>query len=142
MHFGDDSLDDANRIRLAQFSGIEINDFAVTVAQAAMWIAYLQANAKDELLNGDASDDFPLTDSANIRQGNALRMDWGDVLFSDECSYVIGNPPFLGARNQSKEQKEELAQVFSGAKNCGTEVVDHQQRHTGKIQPEIENCAP
>lgn len=65
------------------------------------------------------AEDFPLVDSANIVEANALRIDWNDVLPAAECSYIMGNPPFLGARNQSKEQKTELAEVFGGSKNCG-----------------------
>lgn len=64
-------------------------------------------------------DFLPLKSNDNIHEGNALRMDWKEVLPAEKCSYIIGNPPFLGARNQTKEQKAELMDVFGGAKNSG-----------------------
>ena len=111
--------DNDKRVSLDQFYGIEINDFAVRVAKTALWIAQLQSNNESESLLDISIEDFPLKDSANIVEGNALRMDWNDVLPASECGYVMGNPPFLGARNQSKEQKAEIADVFHDAKNCG-----------------------
>ena len=115
--FDTDDIED--RVTLDQFFGIEINDFAVRVAKTALWIAQLQANNDSEALLDISIEDFPLTDSANIVEGNALRMDWNDVLPASECNFIMGNPPFLGARNQSKEQKAELAEVFGGSRNCG-----------------------
>lgn len=64
-------------------------------------------------------DFLPLKSNGNIHEGNALRMDWNDVLPAERCAYIVGNPPFYGARNQSKEQKAELVEVFHGAKNSG-----------------------
>lgn len=110
---------DEPRVTLGQFYGIEINDFAVRVAKTALWIARLQSNNESEMLLDVGIDDFPLTDSPNIVHANALKLDWEEALPSAECNYIMGNPPFLGARNQSKEQKEELAEVFCGSKNCG-----------------------
>lgn len=107
------------RIRLAQFYGIEINDFAVRVAQTALWIAQLQANNETDMMLDASIQDFPLFDSANIVEDNALRRDWNTVLPADDCDYVMGNPPFLGARNQTKEQKAELTEVFERSRNSG-----------------------
>lgn len=107
------------RIRLAQFYGIEINDFAVRVAQTALWIAQLQTNNETDMLLDASIQDFPLFDSANIVEGNALELDWNTVLLAGECSYVMGNPPFLGARNQSKGQKANLTEVFDRSRNSG-----------------------
>lgn len=117
--FGEEAAEAEDRVRLSQFCGIEVNDFAVRVAQTAMWIAQLQANNETDMLLDIDAEDFPLRDSANIVEANALRIDWNDVLPVSECDYIMGNPPFLGARNQSKEQKDELADVFGGSKNCG-----------------------
>lgn len=119
MVLGEDSEDDTERVTLSQFYGIEINDFAVRVARTALWIAQLQANNETDMLLDVSADDFPLHDSANIVEANALRIDWNEVLPANECSYIMGNPPFYGARNQTKEQKAEIAEVFHGAKNCG-----------------------
>lgn len=118
ISFGEEQ-EEVTRIRLSQFYGIEINDFAVRVAQTALWIAQLQANDETDMVLDIEAQDFPLRDSANIVEANALRIDWNDVLPTSECNYIMGNPPFLGARNQSKEQKAELIEVFGGSKNCG-----------------------
>ena len=107
------------RVRLSQFYGIEINDFAVTVAQTALWISRLKANGETDMLLSMGDDDFPLHEAAHIVHGNALRMDWNEVLPADECSFILGNPPFYGARLQSKQQKAEIQDVFHGSRNSG-----------------------
>ena len=110
---------EGERVSLAQFHGIEINDFAVTVAETALWISRLKANGESMMTYDVSADDFPLREKANIVHGNALRMEWNEALPAGRCSYIIGNPPFYGARMQSKEQKAEIREVFHGAKNCG-----------------------
>lgn len=107
------------KVNIGQFYGIEINDFAVRVAKTALWIAELQANVESEYVIQQDIEDLPLRDSASIVCANALRTDWSDVLPAEKCDYIMGNPPFLGARNQSKEQKAEVMDAFHGAKNCG-----------------------
>ncbi|MBX7555681.1 N-6 DNA methylase [Streptomyces sp. tea 10] len=107
------------KVSLQQFHGIEINDFAVNVATTAMWIAELQANAEAETIVYGMVKDLPLQDSAHVVLGNALTVDWTQVLDPAECDYIIGNPPFRGARFQTKEQKAELMAVFHGARNAG-----------------------
>ena len=116
--FGDDE-EQGKRISLNQFYGIEINDFAVSVAETALWISRLKANGETTMFYEVGDDDFPLHESAHIVEGNALRMDWNEVLPVSECSYIMGNPPFYGARMQSKEQKAEILDAFHGAKNSG-----------------------
>ena len=118
ISFGSD-LDNNQRVSLDQFYGIEINDFAVRVAKTALWIAQLQADRTSESVFNVEIERFPLTDAANITQGNALQMDWNAVLPASECDFIMGNPPFYGARNQAKEQKADIAAVFHNAKNCG-----------------------
>lgn len=108
------------KVSLDQFHGIEINDFAVSVASTALWIAQLQANIEAETIVTTNIESLPLHDAAHIHHGNALRKDWASVIAPEKCNYIIGNPPFLGARNQSKEQKAELIDVFpAGTKNVG-----------------------
>lgn len=107
------------KVSLAQFHGIEINDFAVNVASTAMWIAELQANAEAQTIVYQVIEDLPLKDAAHVVLGNALIMDWEQVVPAAECDYIIGNPPFRGARFQTSEQKTELARVFDGARNAG-----------------------
>ena len=109
-------FDDINasplKISLDQFFGLEINDFAVSVASTALWIAQLQANREAEMIITRNIEDLPLHDAAHIHQGNALRFDWNDVLSAKKCSYVIGNPPFLGYSRLGKEQKEDRLAIF------------------------------
>ena len=107
----DEGLSGDERVSLDQFYGIEINDFAVRVAKTALWIAQLQADRMSESLFDLDIERFPLSDSANVYQGNALRMDWNDVLPVDHCDFIMGNPPFLGYSNQSLEQKSEMIEV-------------------------------
>lgn len=71
-----------------------------------------------EIYVGYDFDFLPLRSLSNLHEGNALKTDWSEV-FPDDLTYLVGNPPFLGARNQSKEQKAELLEVFDGAKNAG-----------------------
>lgn len=107
------------RVSLDQLYGIEINDFAVSVAKTALWITEEQMLRKtQEIYVGYDFDFLPLRSLSNLHEGNALKTDWSEV-FPDDLTYLVGNPPFLGARNQSKEQKSELLEVFDGAKNAG-----------------------
>ncbi len=112
-------LDNPIRVSLDQFYGIEINDFAVSVAKTALWITEEQMLRKtQEILPGYQFDFLPLRNLGNLREGNALTTDWAEV-FPADLTYLVGNPPFLGARNQSKEQKADLLAVFNGVKNAG-----------------------
>ncbi|KZE67856.1 DNA methyltransferase [Micrococcus aloeverae] len=98
------------KVSLQQFHGIEINDFAVNVATTALWIAELQANAEAEAIVYGMVKDLPLKDSAHIVLGNALTVDWAEVLDPAECDYIIGNPPFVG--KLSKQQHAERERWF------------------------------
>lgn len=100
------------KVGIHQFYGIEINDFAVTVATTALWIAESQMLKETErIVNGDL-DFLPLKSYANIVEGNALRMDWNDVVPAAELNYIMGNPPFVGARMMDESQKEDLFDIF------------------------------
>ena len=106
-------------VSISQFYGIEINDFAVTVARTALWIAESQMMSETvELIHTDL-DFLPLTSNANIVEDNALRMDWNDVVPNTELSYIMGNPPFIGARLMEKEQKEDMEFVFGDFPGLG-----------------------
>lgn len=99
-----------------QFYGIEINDFAVAVAKTALWIAEEQMmDATQEILLTPLHF-LPLTSNDSITQANALRFDWNDLLPASECDYIIGNPPFVGAKIMSKEQKQEVVGLFGKVK--------------------------
>lgn len=108
----DESLSNDERVSLDQFYGIEINDFAVRVAKTALWIAQLQADRNSEALFNTDIDRFPLSDAANITCGNALRMDWKEVLPAAQCDYVMGNPPFIGQDGKTDEQVADMELVW------------------------------
>lgn len=107
------------KVSIKQFYGIEINDFAVSVAKAALWIAESQMLKETEDLINMHLDFFPLKTYPNIVEGNALRLDWESVVKKDELDYIMGNPPFVGASNMNKEQKKEVEDVFNSMKNWG-----------------------
>ena len=100
------------KVSIGQFAGIEINDFAVTVARTALWIAENQMLRETEDIVRMNIDFLPLKTTARIVEGNALRMDWGEVAKKDELNYIIGNPPFVGYSLQSKEQKADILSIF------------------------------
>ena len=103
---------DPIKVSINQFYGIEINDFACSVAQTALWIAESQMMKETEDIAGFNLDPLPLKTYTNIHEGNALRMDWNEVIPAAELNYIMGNPPFLGARIMSTEQKDDLISVF------------------------------
>ena len=108
------NMDGANPIKVSigQFYGIEINDFAVSVAQTALWIAESQMLKETEDVVHQKIDFLPLKSFTNIVEGNALRMDWANVIAPDKLDFIMGNPPFVGYSNQSKEQKEDILSVY------------------------------
>ena len=108
------------KVSIGQFYGIEINDFATTVAKTALWIAESQMMKKTEDIIHLDLDFLPLKTYANIVEGNALRIDWEDVIPKEKLNYIMGNPPFVGARLMSQGQKEDLLNIFGKKwKNAG-----------------------
>ena len=107
------------KVSIQQFYGIEINDFAVTVATTALWISEAQMLAETERIIHQDIDFLPLKSYTNIHEGNALRLDWESVVPKDKLNYIMGNPPFVGYAYQSKEQKLDLAQVCP---ECGKNI--------------------
>lgn len=111
---------DIIKVSIGQFYGIEINDFAVTVAKTALWIAESQMLKETEDIVNMSLDFLPLKSYANIVEGNALRTDWETVVPKDKLNYIMGNPPFVGARLMTKEQKDDVVSVFGVKwKNAG-----------------------
>ena len=100
------------KVSINQFYGIEINDFAVTVATTALWISEAQMLTETEHIIHQDIDFLPLRSYTNIHEGNALRIDWETVVPKDHLNYIIGNPPFVGYSLQSKEQKDDILSVF------------------------------
>ncbi len=102
------------KVNISQFYGIEINDFACTVAKTALWIAESQTLKETSAIAGRPMDFLPLKTNAYIHEGNALRVDWSEVIAPDKLNYIMGNPPFVGYAYQSKEQKEDLVAIMKG----------------------------
>ena len=100
------------QVTIDQFYGIEINDFAVTVAKTALWIAESQMMKETEDIVHMNLDFLPLTTNAFIVEGNALQLDWEDVVPKSQLSYIMGNPPFVGYSLQSKEQKNDILSIY------------------------------
>ncbi|MBQ9981298.1 MAG: class I SAM-dependent DNA methyltransferase [Oscillospiraceae bacterium] len=100
------------QVNIGQFYGIEINDFAVTVAKTALWIAESQMMQETETLMQINLDFLPLKSYANIVEGNALRIDWESVVPKDRLSYIMGNPPFVGHQMRSSAQVDDMAVAF------------------------------
>ncbi len=113
--------DFANPIQVSihQFYGIEINDFAATVAKTALWIAESQMLKETEDIVAHQIDFLPLKSYANITEANALRLDWETVIPKGKLNYIMGNPPFVGARLMNADQKADVNLIFDGWKNAG-----------------------
>ncbi len=114
LHRGQIMLDvgDPIQVSIGQFYGIEINDFAVTVAKTALWIAESQMMKETEDVVHMSLDFLPLKSYANITEGNALQVDWASVVSKHELNYIMGNPPFVGYSLQSKAQKNDILSVY------------------------------
>lgn len=107
------------KVSISQFYGIEINDFAVTVAKTALWIAESQMMKETEDIVHMNLDFLPLKSYANIIEGNALTTPWDSVVPKHELNYIMGNPPFIGARLMDQSQKDDVNRIFEGWKNAG-----------------------
>lgn len=107
------------RVGIHQFYGIEINDFAVATATTALWIAEAQMMRETENIIHQDMDFFPLKSYTNIVEGNALRMDWNEVVPAEDLSYIMGNPPFVGAMWSKGTQREDIELVFPESPKTG-----------------------
>ena len=123
LYVGDTVLLDVGydlvKVKISQLYGIEINDFAVSVANAALWIAESQMLEETMSIVYSNIDFLPIKSYSNIVEGNALRLNWEEIVPKDKLSYIIGNPPFVGANSVSKSQKEELLDLFGKKSNAG-----------------------
>lgn len=100
------------QVSISQFYGIEINDFAVSVAKTALWIAEEQMMEATQEVVMAPFNFLPLKSNSNIHEGNALHIDWNDVLPAEKCSYICGNPPFLGYSIQNESQKNDMRKIW------------------------------
>lgn len=110
---------DVVKVHIDQFYGIEINDFAVKVATTALWIAESQMLQETEKLLSRHLKFLPLKTYTNIVEGNALRMNWNEVVSNTKCDYIMGNPPFIGQQLRNKKQSEDMIIVFNDNNQAG-----------------------
>ncbi|MDP4734914.1 MAG: class I SAM-dependent DNA methyltransferase, partial [Limnohabitans sp.] len=106
-------------VNVDQFFGIEIEEFPAQIAQVALWLVDHQMNLRVSVEFGLYFARIPLKSSPQIRHANALRLDWNEVLPAERCSYVLGNPPFVGAKFMDDAQREDTRLVFEGIDNAG-----------------------
>ena len=119
--FGSEDFNNPIKVSIQQFFGCEILDFAVTVAKTALWIAESQMLEETKSILYRFNQDFlPLKTYVNITEGNALRLDWNDIVDKNKLSYIMGNPPFVGASMMSKEQKDEIVSLFGKVKRANS----------------------
>ncbi|HMK55429.1 MAG TPA: DNA methyltransferase, partial [Dissulfurispiraceae bacterium] len=111
------------QVDVDQFYGIEIEEFPAQIAQVALWLTDHQMNMLVSEEFGQYFRRLPLIHSAKIACGNALRMDWNDVISAEEVDYILGNPPFVGKKEQTTEQKKDMESVFAGLRGAG--VLDY-----------------
>jgi len=113
------NVNDFSHVDVDAMYGIEINEFPARIAEVALWLVDHQMNQRLSEAFGQYFVRLPLKKSATIRNANALRIDWKDVLPPEKCSYVMGNPPFVGAKYQSSEQRKELEAVAVDVQSSG-----------------------
>ena len=131
---------DPIKVSIDQFYGIEINDFACSVAQTALWIAESQMMQKTDEIVGFNLDPLPLKTYTNIHEGNALRMDWNDVVSAGELDYIMGNPPFVGLALRNQSQQEDMGLVFADNDRAGR--LDYVAAWYKKAAQYIESVSP
>ena len=112
-----------SQVDVDQFYGIEIGEWPVRIAEVALWLMDHQMNQELTEAFGQRYRRLPLRSTPHIVCGNALRLDWKKILSPDKCSYVLGNPPFVGKQFQTVEQKQEMEDICGKAKGGG--VLDY-----------------
>ena len=117
------NIQDIIKVNVDQFAGIEYDEFAVRVAEVAMWLIDHQMNIQVSHEFGQYFFRVPLTKSAKIVHGNSLRIDWETVVEKEKLSFILGNPPFVGKQLQNAEQKADMQYVCNSIKNSG--VLDY-----------------
>lgn len=108
------NLDALLKVNVDQMHGIEIEEWPARIAEVAMWLVDHQMNTKAGEIFGQPVLRLPLTKSAKIVHANALRTDWNEVLPAAECSFVLGNPPFIGHQWRTPEQQDDMDHVWDG----------------------------
>lgn len=112
-------FDAPTKVSIHQFYGIEIEEFPCEIAKVSMLLMKHLMDQEISHYFGGNFIDYPIRDNANIVNANALRLDWNDVIPASKLNYIMGNPPFNGARTMSCKQKADLEHVFGDLKNSG-----------------------
>ena len=112
-------VSDIIQVNVDQFYGIEIEEFPAQIAQVAMWLVDHQMNLLVSSTFGQYFARLPLRKSATVVNGNALELDWQEVVPKDKLSYILGNPPFVGSKYQSEEQRQDLGRVIGSVTGAG-----------------------
>lgn len=107
------------RVNVDQFFGIECEEWPARIAEVALWLADHQMNVEASSRVGERLERLPLESAPNITIGNALRTSWSSVVPPEKCSYVLGNPPYAGKKEQTATQKADVARVWNGIQGCG-----------------------
>lgn len=107
------------KVKIQNFYGIEVNDFAVSVARTAMWIAESQMWSESQNIIYSQEDFLPLDSNDSIYEGNALIIDWSQIVKPYELNYIMGNPPFVGAMLMSDDQRNDLKDLMRNVKGIG-----------------------
>jgi hypothetical protein len=117
--FTSDEFAKLSVVDVHQFHGIEIGEWPVRIAETALWLTDHQMNLELSERTGNLFQRIPLRASPHVRLGNALRLDWNDILPASQCSYVMGNPPYLGKKEQSPSQKSDHDLIWDGYPGAG-----------------------
>lgn len=117
--FTTDEFAKLSQVDVNQFYGIEISEWPARIAETALWLTDHQMNTELSLATGNLFQRIPLRAAPHIKCANALRFDWNDLLPAKDCSYVLGNPPFVGAKYQTAEQRADVKQIAGGVENSG-----------------------
>jgi hypothetical protein len=120
QHFTLDQMNKLSRLDVDQMYGIEIEEFPARIAEVALWLVDHQANMQISIAFSETFLRVPLRASPHIHVGNALRMEWREVLPPEKCSCILGNPPFVGKAFQTAEQKDDIERVWGDVKGSGT----------------------
>jgi hypothetical protein len=127
------------QVDVDQLAGIEYDEFAVRVAEVAMWLIDHQMNIKVSNEFGQYFVRLPLKKAAKIVHGNALRLDWEEVISKEKLNFILGNPPFVGSKMMTEAQREDLLSVFKNAKGAG--VMDYVSAWYVKAAEFIQNSS-
>jgi hypothetical protein len=123
QHLTLDEMNKLSRLDVDQMYGIEIEEFPARIAEVALWLVDHQANLDISIAFSEKFVRIPLRKSPHIHVGNALRMDWNELIAKEKCSYILGNPPFVGSKYLSEPQRADMATVWGDVKGAG--VLDY-----------------